>query len=502
VRLKARQRDVVASKKGMMDTATQAAIKRRFLAGTQEDDEQPKDTTYTPDTGTGTGTSGGTTTPPATDYPDPPPNTDIKPTTQPPAAMTPAGSVPTTAGQLWPPQAQATGYQNPPPGNTDTKPTLTAPASTPPATLPPGEEYFPGYDPIRGDASTGELGGSELNTGKSQAIKDRFVKLTSGDATKTGADTGAGTGAALTGETGELGGGELGGTGQADMTGLIDKATKDLAGIAGEARGNGEMGAIYQSELTNIMDLIAQEEAKLRADATAMGKEADPQTLWALDQLRKSLAGSLEDIKEEMNRRGVFESGIYWAAGGKLRSEVLSEEGRMYAQRIGVVRDYLFSGLKGLSEKRIGAATDFGMAGADAESDYRQMLVQQRLAAQDAQAQRDWQAGQQTSQNEWEAGQSQTQRDWETEQAALDRQLKEKKAAEKAAAEAAAEEAAAKGWSEATAAAIAALSGFSSAEEAYQEAKADYQELVAAGVDFAALIEAINERFGTTPPPR
>ena len=258
--------------------------------------------------------------------------------------------------------------------------------------------------------------------------------------------------------------------------------------------------AVYNQYLNSILESIEKRINDLKSMAEQQGKELDQSTLFTLETLRQRLSDELKSVREELNRRGLYESGILLELETKLRNNELSEEARILSERLNKIYDNLNNSLNQLYNAAIDVQSKYGLAAADAyakaKTDYEQQrqdlltkLINARLE-QRSQLSKEQQAA--------------LDRQLKEQQATLDRQLREKELQQenywkqlnynlqqqKAASSAS------RTNSTATNNAINyIISSASSREEALNMVYAAIDTLISQGVDVAAVISFINSYF-------
>jgi hypothetical protein len=258
--------------------------------------------------------------------------------------------------------------------------------------------------------------------------------------------------------------------------------------------------AVYNQYLSDILSSIEKRMNDLKSTAEQQGKELDQSTLLTLETLRQRLSDELKSVREELNRRGLYESGILLELETKLRNNELSEEARILSDRLSKIYDNLNNNLNQLYNAAIDVQSKYGLAAADAyakaKADYEQQrqdlltkLINARLE-QRSQLSKEQQAA--------------LDRQLKEQQATLDRQLREKELQQenywkqlnynlqqqKAASSAS------RTNSTATNNAINyIISSASSREEALNMVYAAIDTLISQGVDVAAVISFINSYF-------
>lgn len=167
-------------------------------------------------------------------------------------------------------------------------------------------------------------------------------------------------------------------------TQAIITATSSLGDIMSQAQSiagsSPEVGLLYSQQLQSILSMIDGEEAKLRAQYDAQGTTMDPATQYNLDILRKQLTEGIKKNDEDLNARGLYNSGIALEMKTKLQTGELSGEAQVLAERFNKLQTQLASGLQALSGQRITTARDIGLAGANAQSNADENTINRRTS--------------------------------------------------------------------------------------------------------------------------
>lgn len=174
---------------------------------------------------------------------------------------------------------------------------------------------------------------------------------------------------------------------------LRQQVVADLNGIAqiiNAGPQSPDVMAIFASQGSKLLELIAEQEKQLRSQAEAEGRTIDPATQNTLDVLREQLGLQLKATREGLAARGILDSGITIEAEQILRKGNLSDQAKILSERLSRIQDNLNQGLGQFRQQRVQSASQFGMAGAQAQTqaelaerkrmdDLRQTLVSGRL---------------------------------------------------------------------------------------------------------------------------
>lgn len=265
------------------------------------------------------------------------------------------------------------------PVSTPTGPAATQPADGPvtsqPITSAPtigrtGTGSAPGQTPAQGEApiappaveqtpdyNTGLVPEQETETGSVSPIIDDV---------QTGTPVGPGANAGQ-GNAGQ--GGAGGGFGSSPIDQVTQQLASDLSSLRTEAQNSTapDAMAVFLSQGQGLIDLIDKQMQDLRSNAEREGREVDPATANLLDTMRKNLDEQLSSAKEDLNRRGLYDSGILLDIETKLRSGSASDQARILAERLSGIQKNLNDQIGRLTGQKIAYAGDFGMAGARAQ---------------------------------------------------------------------------------------------------------------------------------------
>lgn len=155
-----------------------------------------------------------------------------------------------------------------------------------------------------------------------------------------------------------------------DLAALTQQAAQSLTGISSELANtkSPDVLNVFVQQGQSILDMLKQQEDQLRADAQTKGTTIDPATQFTLDTMQKQLDGQLQGVRENLNRRGLLQSGIELASENQVRSGSLSAQGQLLATRLSKIQQDLENGLKSVNSQRVQTASQFGLAGANAQA--------------------------------------------------------------------------------------------------------------------------------------
>jgi hypothetical protein len=129
-----------------------------------------------------------------------------------------------------------------------------------------------------------------------------------------------------------------------------------------------DVSAVYLRQSQSILDMLNQEEATLRADAQKNGTTVDPATQFTISKLQETLDANIKTTKENLNSRGLYDSGIELQLENNLQKGSASDQAMVLNDRLTKLQDQLQAGLTNIGNQRVSTASQFGLAGANAQS--------------------------------------------------------------------------------------------------------------------------------------
>lgn len=175
--------------------------------------------------------------------------------------------------------------------------------------------------------------------------------------------TGAGSSPIDTGASGAGGVGSL--------QGLTGSIMQQIQGIQSGLNAPGtpiDVTAVYLKQSQSILDMLNQQEASLRAEAQKQGTQIDPATQFTIDKLRETLDANLKSTREDLNRRGLYDSGILLQLENNLQKGSASDQAQILATRLSKLQQDLQTGLTNIGNQKFQTASQFGLAGANAQT--------------------------------------------------------------------------------------------------------------------------------------
>ncbi|WP_264843990.1 coiled-coil domain-containing protein [Caldinitratiruptor microaerophilus] len=119
-----------------------------------------------------------------------------------------------------------------------------------------------------------------------------------------------------------------------------------------------DVQAYFTAAASQILELAKQLEQEIRQEFEKQQTVLDPQTEEALRVLREQMELTLQATREDLNRRGLFESGILLELENRIRKQGLTDQQKILAQRLQALRDKLETRLNQIREWRLKTAGD------------------------------------------------------------------------------------------------------------------------------------------------
>ena len=127
---------------------------------------------------------------------------------------------------------------------------------------------------------------------------------------------------------------------QAEMLALIDQIMQQ----------NQTMSMQYLNQMTSQLDQLQNE---IIARYEQQGTEIDPATMAALTELRNEVDRRRRGLMEEMNRRGLLQSGIWLEEENRILSNQLTAEERLLAGRLADAQNRIMDTLANFAAQRM-----------------------------------------------------------------------------------------------------------------------------------------------------
>lgn len=159
--------------------------------------------------------------------------------------------------------------------------------------------------------------------------------------------------------------------GAGSLQGLTGSIMQQIQGIQSGLNSPGtpiDVTAVYLKQSQSILDMLNQQEASLRAEAEKQGTQVDPATQFTIDKLRETLDANLKSTREDLNRRGLYDSGILLQLENNLQKGSASDQAQILATRLSKLQQDLQTGLTNIGNQKFQTASQYGLAGANAQS--------------------------------------------------------------------------------------------------------------------------------------
>jgi hypothetical protein len=189
-----------------------------------------------------------------------------------------------------------------------------------------------------------------------------------------------------------------------------------------------DVTAVYLQQSQSILKMLDDQEAQLRADTEKQGTSIDPATQFTIDKLRENLETNIKGAREDLNRRGLYDSGILLDIETKLKKGNASDQAMVLAERFSKLQNELSQGLASIRSQKASTAQSFGLAAANAqttsdENTRRQAYDREQAALQAMLNLRSQFAGEEqaAASRSFQGQQSALEREFRAQQAELDR---------------------------------------------------------------------------------
>jgi len=167
----------------------------------------------------------------------------------------------------------------------------------------------------------------------------------------------------ITDYTGGYPGGSPGG-GIGSMTGYGVGGMSEGAGMPGLQEMKDELFSLIDSSvgqnsvmivswMNQLLDSINQMEQQLMEQYRQQGSELDPATKAALDELRRDVELRRQTLMEELNRRGLLQSGIWLEEENRLNQGLLTSQERLLASRLSDIQNRINEAIQSFAQQRL-----------------------------------------------------------------------------------------------------------------------------------------------------
>ena len=166
---------------------------------------------------------------------------------------------------------------------------------------------------------------------------------------------------------------------------VLDDLFAQLQGMQYEfmqygAEGQAALAASYTQMINELSALETQLTGQIRSQ---MGED-DPQMIAAIGIIKEEAKKLQQSLLEEMNQRGVVQSGLYYQAMENLNKGTMTEIQRMVASRVGDLQTQLNNAILNMASIRAGIMSNYQQSLANFQSNYMQGLYKLQIAGLDA----------------------------------------------------------------------------------------------------------------------
>lgn len=147
------------------------------------------------------------------------------------------------------------------------------------------------------------------------------------------------------------------------VSGVAQGVYNEFNSLIGKASAEGQ-ALIAQQFNSFIASLDATQQQITSMFQEQMGG-IDPATQMALQQIKESAEQARNYMNEEMNRRGLLQSGIWVETSTRLQKNQLTAEQQLLSDRVTDLQNRLTSALMGFAQQRLDATRQFGQQSVD-----------------------------------------------------------------------------------------------------------------------------------------
>ena len=115
----------------------------------------------------------------------------------------------------------------------------------------------------------------------------------------------------------------------------------------------GQNSVMTVSWMNQLLDSINQMEQQLIEQYRQQGSELDPATKAALDELRRDVELRRQTLMEELNRRGLLQSGIWLEEENRLNQGLLTSQERLLASRLSDIQNRITEAIQSFAQQRL-----------------------------------------------------------------------------------------------------------------------------------------------------
>ncbi len=165
----------------------------------------------------------------------------------------------------------------------------------------------------------------------------------------------------------------------------LDALFAQLQGMQAEfmqygAEGQAALAASYTQMINELNALETQLTGQIRSQ---MGED-DPQMIAAIGIIKEEAKKLQQSILEEMNQRGVVQSGLYYQAMENMNKGTMTEIQKMISSRVGDLQTQLNNAILNMAGIRSGIMSNYQQSLANFQSNYMQGLNNLQIAGLDA----------------------------------------------------------------------------------------------------------------------
>lgn len=217
------------------------------------------------------------------------------------------------------------------------------------------------------------------NAADSRAFTDANPAGTTDTTGAGGTDT---TGGGITDQTGGAGPGGQDGSGGGqggDLGSITNQLMGQIQGIGSTLANPGtptDVTGVFLTQAKSILSMLDQQDAEIRAEAEKNGTTVDPSTQFTIDKLRETLTENVKTVREDLNRRGLSDSGIELELENRLQKGSASDQARILADRLTSIQDQLSKGLASNRAAKVSTLSTFGMGAANAQQQHNENQYQ------------------------------------------------------------------------------------------------------------------------------
>ena len=166
---------------------------------------------------------------------------------------------------------------------------------------------------------------------------------------------------------------------------ILDDLFAQLQGMQAEFMQYGVEGqAALAASYTQMINELSALETQLTGQIRSQMGEDDPQMIAAIGIIKEEAKKLQQSLLEEMNQRGVVQSGLYYQAMENMNKGTMTEIQRMIASRVGDLQTQLNNAILNMASIRAGIMSNYQQSLANFQSNYMQGLNNLQLAGLNA----------------------------------------------------------------------------------------------------------------------